>query len=117
MDTHLEVVAVDNHEAAEEEKDIDKENNQVLLEVLESKPLLMWRDWKVTFVSFSLTLQVVELEDRDKVACHMERAYNMDMDMDTENSHKLRMSQEAQQQLNLGPQMQMQGQVWMWVWV
>ena len=43
---------------------------------------------------------MVELEDRDRVAYYMGRAYNMGMDKDTD-IHKIRMNQGAQKQLNL----------------
>ena len=100
MDTHLE--AVDIHKV-EEGKGMDKENSQVLplMEALELlmklKSPLSWMIWKMTF---ALCLVVVGRENRDKVACRKERAYNRDTDKDTEDTHKIRRDQGGQE-LNL----------------
>jgi hypothetical protein len=44
-------------------------------------------------------VQVVGRENRDKVACRKEKAYNKDKDKDTEDIHKIRKNQG--EQLNL----------------
>ena len=41
----------------------------------------------MTFV-LDLMVQAAEVEDRDKVACHMGRVYNKGTDKDTEEIHK-----------------------------
>jgi hypothetical protein len=41
-------------------------------------------------------VQVVGRENRDKVACRKERAYNKDTDKDTEDIHKIRKIQGEQ---------------------
>ena len=50
-------------------------------------------------------VQVVGREDRDKVACCKERAYNKGTDKDTEDIHKNRKNQGEQKELNLRLQM------------
>ena len=102
-DTHLE--AVDTHKV-EEGKGMDKENSQALLLmeaivlVLKMKPPLMWMIWKMAFALY-LMVQVVGRENKDKVACRKERAYNRDTDKDTEDIHKNRKNQGEQKELNL----------------
>ena len=49
-------------------------------------------------------VQVVERENRDKVACRKERAYNKDTDKDTEDIHKIRKDQGEQWNLRLQKQ-------------
>ena len=94
MDTHLE--EVDIHKA--EEGKGDKENNQALplKEAVESlkkmKPPSLWMIWKMTF---ALCLMVGR-ENRDKVVCRKERAYNKDKDKDTDDIHKIHKDQGEQ---------------------
>jgi hypothetical protein len=103
MDTHLEAVDIHKAEEGEEGKG-DKENSQALLmEVLESsmkmKPPSLSMIWKMTF-ALCLIVQVVGRENRDKVACRKERAYNKDKDKDTEDIHRIRKDL-GEQELNL----------------
>jgi hypothetical protein len=87
MDIHLEAV-VDIHKV-EEGMGMDKALPlmEVFEFVLKMEPSLMSMIWKTTFALF-LTVQAVGRENRDKVACRMERAYNKDTDKDTEDNHK-----------------------------
>ena len=106
MDTHLEVE--DIHKGVEG-KGMDKENSQALslMEALElvmkmSPPLLLWMTWKMTFALLPM-VQMVARENRDKVECRKERAYNKDTDKGTEDIHKIRKNQgeQKEQELNL----------------
>ena len=101
MDTHLEAEDI---RKVEEGKGMNKENSQALtlMEALElvmkMKPPLLWI-WKLTFALLPM-VQVVGRENRDKVACRKERAYNKDTDKDTEDIHKIRKNQ-GEQELSL----------------
>ena len=101
MDTHLEVEDI---RKVEEGKGMNKENSQALtlMEALElvmkMKPPLLWI-WKLTFALLPM-VQVVGRENRDKVVCRKERAYNKDTDKDTEDIHKIRKNQ-GEQELSL----------------
>jgi hypothetical protein len=98
MDTRLEAVDIHKVEEGEEGKG-DKENNQalpVMESLMKMKPPSFWK------IAFALCrmVQVVGRENRDKVACRKERAYNKDKDKDTEDIHKIRKDQ-GEQELNL----------------
>ena len=91
---------------------MDKENSQAMLlmeelELVMKIKLSLWMIWKMTF-ALCLMMAVVGCENRDKVACRKERAYNKDTDKDTdkdtEDIHKIHKYQG--EQLNLRLQMQ-----------
>ena len=56
--------------------------------------------WKLTF-ALILMVQAAGCENRDKVACRKERAYNKDTDKDTVDIHRIRKDQGEQKEQNL----------------